>query len=80
MEHGEVVHADNVQVMEIAIILDGQMVTLIQILLLMLWIIRIGFENDWGPRCDWESGDDCRTQKYLSAWTVARISRKFISK
>lgn len=30
------------------------------------------WEDDGGSRCDHNSGDDCRTQKYLSSWTSDR--------
>ncbi len=35
------------------------------------------WEDDAGGRCDFNSGDDCRTQRYLSDWTGARNYRNY---
>lgn len=36
-----------------------------------------GWEDDSGGRCDHNSGDDCRTNAYLSTWTSARNYRTY---
>lgn len=35
------------------------------------------WEDDAGGRCDHNSGDDCRTQRYLNQWTAARNYRAY---